>query len=142
MGKFSWSPWMGMDELNEMTRRMGRGGEANNCGERYLWNPASDMLETPCEFIVEMELPGLSLKEVAVEFHGTDLWVYGERRREKDARGNVYHSMERECGPFARRFELPHSVDAAGISAVLREGVLRITVPKRSARPRRRIVVE
>lgn len=142
MGKFSWTPWMGMDELNEMTRRMAREQGARTCAERYLWTPAADMVETPREFLIQMELPGLNLKQVAVEFRGDDLWVYGERRREKDAQGNVYHAMERECGPFARRFPLPRDVDAASITASLRDGILTVTIPKKVSKPRRRILVD
>jgi len=48
-----------------------------------------------------------------------------------------YHQIERGHGSFQRTFALGEPVDAASITADLREGVLTITLPKAASPPRR-----
>jgi HSP20 family protein len=52
-----------------------------------------------------------------------------------------YHRVERGHGGFYRRFSLPTAVDAAGIAADLKDGVLTVTVPKATGAGPRRIDV-
>ena len=48
---------------------------------------------------------------------------------QKDARTN-YHVAERRYGVFLRVLELPAGVDSANVQATMRNGVLKITIPK------------
>ncbi|EPR43104.1 heat shock protein Hsp20 [Desulfovibrio sp. X2] len=139
MGKQNWNPWIlvedpkeRMDILQEALPGAGGGHPAAPEGA-YVWRPRADVFETVEAVTLLIDLPGLSLPDVVLEVKGRDLWLHGERRLEKDVQEPVYHTLERSYGPFARRFVLPKGLDPAGIRAVLRNGLLTITVPRKPA---------
>jgi HSP20 family protein len=61
---------------------------------------------------------------------------------EKDVKGDRYHRIERQYGRFTRTFNLPSSVNVEKVGAELRNGVLRVTLPKREEVRARQIQVE
>jgi HSP20 family protein len=65
----------------------------------------------------------------------------GERQFEKRDESDNYHRVERSYGSFTRSFTLPQSVSAEGATAEYRNGVLRVTLPKREETKARRIEV-
>jgi HSP20 family protein len=142
MGK--WNPWSEMDELRQqMERLFDEAREARNrCSSAgYVWAPVADVLETAEAVIVQVELPGIAPEQVVVELHDGDLLVRGERPCEHERPGHAYIMVERAHGAFSRRFALPTGVDGAGISAVLSEGLLTVTIPRSGARGPRRFAV-
>jgi HSP20 family protein len=56
----------------------------------------------------------------------------GERKFEKETKEENYHRIERSYGSFYRAFTLPNSIDPEKIQATHENGVLKITMPKRS----------
>ena len=117
MAKLHWTPWMAA--LAELTPD--RGGLADEptapkeCG--YAWTPVADVVETPDEFRVTLELPGVTREAVNVEVQGRFLVIQGERCMGPDP-GGVYQVMERSYGPFSRRFALPQGVSRYEIEAM------------------------
>ena len=69
------------------------------------------------------------------------LTVKGERRDETLDETVRYSRIERRHGTFHRRFALPDSADAEGITASGHNGVLTISIPKRPESTPRRIQV-
>src|SRR5258705_11486322 len=65
----------------------------------------------------------------------------GERQFEKRDDSDNYHRVERSYGSFTRSFTLPQTVSADGATAEYRNGVLRVTLPKREETKARRIEV-
>ena len=100
-------------------------------GSRNEWLPAVDIRETDGEFLVTAELPGLTRKDVHVRLEDNVLTVEGERKQEKEAKGERTHRVERIYGSFRRSFTLPDNVDAGSIRAECKDGVLTVHVPKR-----------
>lgn len=100
------------------------------------WVPAVDLVETPDEYLMAAELPGVGQDDLQVEIHDGRLTLSGVRR-EGSARCNQYHRVERGHGTFRRTFQLPLPVDPACISADLRDGVLTVRCPKTPAATRR-----
>ena len=96
------------------------------------WRPCCDMLETADAIIVEMELPGMQREEVHVDVQGDRLRIAGERRLTTQHQGHNVHYLERHFGHFERQLVLPHSVDRDAIRADFSNGVLVLTLPKRS----------
>ncbi|EFL49579.1 heat shock protein Hsp20 [Solidesulfovibrio fructosivorans JJ]] len=140
MAKLHWSPWMALSEI----RAEAEGIALEPAGMKeaaYAWQPVADVMETAEDFRVVLELPGVAREDVSVEARGRFLVVEGRRAFEKDACG-VYQILERSYGPFCRRFALPKGVSRAEITAVMKDGVLEIVVPKvRPERLRRRIPI-
>jgi HSP20 family protein len=65
----------------------------------------------------------------------------GERQFEKKDDSDNYHRVERSYGSFTRSFTLPQTVSAEGATAEYRNGVLRVTLPKREETKARRIEI-
>lgn len=104
------------------------------------WVPAVDLQETPEQYVVTAELPGLKREDVEIHFHDGRLTLSGVRR-ERGVTCEQYHRVERGHGSFSRTFQLPVPVDADGVVADLRDGVLTITCPKSRDASVRRISV-
>lgn len=103
------------------------------------WVPAADLCETSDAYIVTAELPGVPRQQIRVDVHDQQLVLHG--RRDARVACEQYHQVERGHGEFSRTFRLPHGVDASGIAAELKDGVLTIVVPKAPGHGPRRIDV-
>jgi HSP20 family protein len=104
------------------------------------WTPPVDLLETPDGYVLMAELPGISQEDVHLELQDGRLTISGVRREHESA-CEQYHRIERGHGSFSRTFHLPVPVDAEGITADLRDGVLTVTCPKSTDGPSRRIQI-
>jgi len=136
MGKLNRNLWIFADEDKErldrlLRERAGVDGLQRSADGVYVWQPQADVFESAEELTIQVELAGLTLDDVILESKGQELLVYGERRFVKDVDGPAYHTLERSFGPFARRFVLPKGLDMGGVRAVLRDGLLTISVPKK-----------
>lgn len=101
--------------------------------------PAVDVYETGTEFIVEIELPGVSERDVRVLLFASRLEVSGFKRELATHRESRYMRVEREFGVFRRDVVVPGAVDPDQACAALENGVLTVVLKKP---PRRRRDVE
>jgi len=114
-----------MDQfLGELCRAEG------GCGTALL-SPAIDVAEDGAAITVSAELPGLERKDVEVSVKDGVLAIRGEKRREAGSDEGRFHRVERRYGSFYRALSLPETVDAEGIDARFKDGVLVVTLPKR-----------
>lgn len=110
--------------------------------ERALWGGdwmksfRTDVRETDDAFILESDLPGFKKEDITVDVNGDYLTVSAERKsnaEEKDDKGNFIR-RERSYGKFQRSFDVS-DVDVAKIEGEYTDGVLKLTLPKRTAAP-------
>lgn len=102
------------------------------CGQ-----PAVNLWETRDTVELEMELPGVKSDQVDISVQQDQLTIKVERPQ-TPAQDVTYHRRERPVGSFTRVLTLPAQVDAEKVEANLRDGVLRISLPKAEAvRPRK-----
>lgn len=94
--------------------------------------PAMDVVEQENAYKVSVDLPGFDAANIEVGIRGNFLVIAGERKAEKEKKGKEYHLSERISGSFERRVSLPADVDPVAVSASLKNGVLRILLPRRS----------
>lgn len=139
-----YDPWNALDQLHqEMNRafadRYDTGDESKV--DTAEWTPAMDIQETADAFVLHADIPGVRPEDIEITMEKGVLTVKGARsqvsREEKDG----YRRVERVRGSFFRRFSLPDTADAEGISAKGEHGVLTITIPKRPEEQPRRIAV-
>ncbi len=101
------------------------------------WAPACDVFENDNEIVVKAELPEVKKEDVTVAIDNNVLTIRGERKFEQDVKKENYHRVERRYGEFTRSFTLPGFVDAAKVNAEFKDGILRVTMPKREeAKPK------
>ncbi|HKP85118.1 MAG TPA: Hsp20/alpha crystallin family protein [Blastocatellia bacterium] len=101
------------------------------------WTPAVDIYEDDQAFLLKLELPEVSREDVKVNLHDNTLSITGERRFENEEKREGYHRVERSYGQFYRSFTLPPNVNAEAINAQFKDGMLRLTLPKKEeAKPK------
>jgi HSP20 family protein len=104
---------------------------------RGSWNPAVDIYENQDTIVLEADLPGLKSGDFELSIENFTLTLKGERKFEKKSDGDNYHRVERSYGSFTRTFTLPSTINVEGVQAEFKEGVLRVSLPKREeVRPR------
>jgi HSP20 family protein len=109
---------------------------------RGAWSPNVDIYENKDQIVIEAELPGMNREDFDLSVENNVLTLYGERRFEKKDEGDNYHRVERSYGSFSRSFTLPQSVSAEGANAEFRNGVLRVSLPKREEVKARKIQIK
>lgn len=93
---------------------------------------AVDIKEYPVSYVFIADMPGIQTSDVKVTVEdGNVLSLFGERKKVDEANAKVkYLAMERRAVKFMRKFHLPSNADTEHISAVCKDGVLTVTVPK------------
>ena len=109
---------------------------------RGAWSPSVDIYENKDHIVLEAELPGMSREDFDLSVENNVITLRGERHFEKKDDNDNYHRVERAYGSFTRSFTLPQTVSAEGANAEYRNGVLRVTLPKREEAKARRIEVK
>ena len=102
------------------------------------WAPPVEIYETDSELVLVAEVPGIDRKDVHIAFENGQLTISGERKA--DASRN-YHRNERFYGNFERTFQFPGSVDGEKITASLKDGILRVAIPKKEEAKAKQIQV-
>jgi len=100
-------------------------------GDGTGWRPAVDVSERWDAYVVTVEIPGISIGDVAVTMADGVLTIQGSRHAARGAASEKTHRSERGQGVFERRVTLPSShVQADEARASAKDGVLEILVPK------------
>ena len=117
----------------------GAGGDA---GEQEIegtdWVPAADVYENAAAYVIALDLPGIDRAALDIGLDQDRLSIRGTRPLEEGDERRA----ERPRGRFIRRFSLPATVDQQGITADYKDGVLRVTLPKRQARQGQRVEIK
>lgn len=91
--------------------------------------PALNIWEDGENLYAEAEIPGVRRDDLEVYAVGRELTIKG-RRQPVEGQNLAYHRQERGTGEFTRVVTLPIEVNANRIEAALRDGVLKLTLPK------------
>ena len=106
------------------------------------WTPSVNLYETEPSYLVCVDLAGVDKSKIDIEVTGNRLWIRGSRpvpifeadsdagREAETSRKIRVHVMEIDHGAFSREVELPQGVPHEQITAVYRNGMLWIEIPK------------
>jgi len=120
----------------EMHRLMERfvhgfgGRELAEMEEPWGYIPSVDVSEDDKEIHVSAELPGLNEKDIDITLSGNNLIIRGEKKAEKEERGEQFYRKESSYGAFHRAIPLPTEVEEDKIEATYKKGILKIVLPK------------
>jgi HSP20 family protein len=92
--------------------------------------PAVDVREDDKGYTMEMELPGLSEKDIDVKVENNLLSVSSKKSEDRKEEKKGYLLRERRSHEFSRSFSLPENVETDKIAADFRNGLLTVTLPK------------
>jgi HSP20 family protein len=125
-------------ELQRLRDRVGRlfaalqeATEAENPLASGAWAPPVDLCETQEAIWVRVELPGITSEQIRIGLCNTKLRIWGEKKRRPARRRIVSHlCSERSYGKFSRVVPLRWTISVRDATAELKNGILRIRLPK------------
>jgi len=138
-GLFGASPFKFMKRFTEEMDRA-FAGFAPPSAEFELWAPPLEVKHKNGDFVVTAELPGLAKEEIKVEVIENNLVIQGERKREREEKGEEFYRSERYYGKFYRAIPLPKGATTEQIKAELNNGVLEVVIPVPELKPATRQV--
>lgn len=115
-------------------------GDASNVVTSQ-WAPRVDIREDEQRFVILADIPGVDPAQIEVSMDKGILTIKGERDAVAAEKDGKFTRVERARGAFHRRFALPDSADAEGVTATGKFGVLEIVIPKKAQATPRRITI-
>ncbi|MGB8327298.1 MAG: Hsp20/alpha crystallin family protein [Steroidobacteraceae bacterium] len=99
-------------------------------GQKLEWTPSTDISETDKEYLIRAELPAVKKEDVQVMVDDGMITIRGERKQQKEEKGEKFHRVEAFYGNFTRSFSLPENVNPDAIRCEDKDGVLTVHLPK------------
>lgn len=94
--------------------------------------PAAEASAGDKAYTIALELPGVAEEDIHLSLEDGVMTVKGEKKTEREEKGETWYFSERQYGAFSRSFRLPPDTDPEGVKADLKDGVLTVSVPKKT----------
>jgi HSP20 family protein len=140
-----WDPFRELLTLQERLDKMYRDMERTRKEDDFVssqWTPPVDIFELGDVFVIKLEIPEVDKETIDIKINDNELTIKGERRLEPGIDQDSYHRMERGYGNFVRSFSLTKTIDASKIKAAIKDGILRIELPKKEEVKPKQIRIE
>ncbi len=138
-----WNPWSDIDTLQgELQKMLDTRTEGYRGAQVKQFQPTVDIYEDTDKYTLKFDLPEVKLDDMHIDVEAQTLTVSGERKLEKEEKKDSYHRIERSYGSFTRSFTLPNNVQADHIMATVKDGVLRIELPKKAEAQPRKVTIK
>ena len=115
--------------------------KAERAQETPVFTPRVDIRETEAEVVLVADMPGVDESSVSIDLEGSELAIRGTFVP-KAPEGYSLTYQEYGSGDYERSFTLGDTIDRDGIKAVVKDGVLRLTLPKAKEVQPKRIPVQ
>lgn len=145
MAATRWDPFRELLTLQERLDKMYRDMERTRKEEDFVsseWRPPVDIFESRDVFVLKLEIPEVEKESIDIKINDDELTIRGERKLEPGVEPENYHRMERGYGTFSRSFSLTKTIDPAKIRASVKDGILRIELPKKEEVRPKQIKIE
>ena len=94
--------------------------------------PRVDVRETPDAYILDMDLPGFTEKDVEINLKDRVLSISSKlQEKQEEKKEGDWLIKERRSNCFSRRFTLPQDIDAEKVTAEFKHGVLSVDIPRK-----------
>ena len=124
-------------------------GLSSDFDRSYYWNagwlgeantPKTNIYDLGGKYEVYAEVPGFSREDLSIKVQGNYLELSGTRKS-KSPEGYSAHRIERKAETFSRSFTVGADIDAERVEATLKNGILRLSLPKSEAAAPRQISI-
>lgn len=111
---------------------------------KYNFNPSCEVREDKNAYVLKVDLPGVPKDNIKIDLNDNRLTLRGERTEEKktEEKDTHTHFSEMFYGSFTRTMTFPVPVDSEKTEARYENGVLTMTLPKKSAQNVRQITIK
>jgi HSP20 family protein len=106
-----------------------------------IFTPDVDIFETEKEMTLLADMPGVKAKDLSIDLNDNILTLSGDVQP-AEGENESYVFREYETGKFLREFTLSDIIDQSKIEAALKDGVLRLVLPKVEKATPRKITVK
>src|SRR5262245_1348444 len=107
---------------------------------RKVYVPQVDILETEQALLLVSDMPGVDESGIDVTVEKNILTIRGQVKEDVPA-GYRLNYEEYGVGDYERSFTLPNEIDRDGIQATIKDGVLKLTLPKARQAAARKVAV-
>jgi HSP20 family protein len=145
MAASRWDPFRELSSLQDRLDRMFRDIDRTRTAQNFIssqWTPPVDIFEAGDLYVIKLEVPEVDKESIDITMEGNELTLTGERKIEEGTEGEQYLRMERGYGTFTRSFSLTQAIDASGIKASIKDGILRVELPKKEEVKPKQIIIE
>lgn len=98
--------------------------------EDFSGQLAVDVYQTPEGYTIRAAIAGVAADDIDISVNDDMVTIRGVRRVDDEVATNDFLYQECYWGGFSRSIILPTPVDPDGVSANLKNGILRVTLPK------------
>jgi HSP20 family protein len=106
-----------------------------------VFTPNVDIFETETELVLLADMPGVKAGDLSIDLRDDTLTLAGDvQSDQKPGESEIF--IEYEVGKYYRQFSLSEIIDQTKIDAQLKDGVLRLTLPKVEKATPRKIAVQ
>ena len=109
--------------------------------ERLEWSPSFDVTETKDAYVFKADVPGVKQEDLEIAITGNRVQISGKRDTEEETKTDTVYTYERQSGSFTRSFTIPEGVDVDRAKSELKEGVLTLTIPKKTGAQAKKIPI-
>ncbi len=106
-----------------------------------VFRPDVDILERPDAYVIHADMPGVSEKTVEIDLDKGVLTLNARAAEDEDEDVKRPLHAEYRSGGYHREFRVSEDIDAASVSATMKDGVLELLLPKSAESQPRRIAV-
>lgn len=126
------------DELNNWNDLLGL------TPSNFSHTPAIDIAEDEKGFSVKADIPDYEKQDITISLDNGELTISGSKNKEEKDEKKNYIRRERLFSSFQKTIRLNEDIDAEGIKASLKNGVLELNLPKKAVKKidKRQINVE
>lgn len=129
------------NETRDLQRQESQGSEVERTRANRVFIPRVDIVERNDEIVLSADMPGVSEKNVDITIDKNVLTLTG-KVEDTRPQGHSLTLREYDVGDFQRVFTLPNQIDQERIHASVRNGVLRLVLPKAQAAKAKKIEVK
>lgn len=103
--------------------------------------PRVDVRETKDAYILDMELPGCTDKDVQINLKDRVLSINSAKEQKEEKTEGDWLIKERVSSNFSRSFTLPEDIDSEKVSAGFKNGLLSVSIPRKAETKSRAIAI-
>lgn len=126
-----------MDKAQEIVKQDEKNVEKTH--ELYEATPAVDIYENDNEILLHADMPGVVKENISVDIDNGKLSISGVRRLETEGAATYEEFSDVE---YVRSFSIPQTIDVEKVEAELKNGVLKLHLPKSEAAKPRQIEIK
>jgi HSP20 family protein len=142
MSLVRWEPFREMDDFFRQYSPLFGRTALRGASERSEWAPAANISETDKEYLIKAELPEVKKEDVKITLENGVICISGERKQQKETKDESEIRVESFYGTFSRSFSLPDNIDASGVRAESKDGVLKVHIPKKEVSKPKSVTIQ